>query len=270
MRRPDNQQADSEGATPRWAWPADDQATVDITRYSITSYRGKGLSAWVGAARLVGGTWEDWQKRRSAPIEYLLKVTGDAVSERLYYRLARALDLPQQHVFWATNPARADLIAVAIRFEGEAFFPRRINAQANTVTYRRQVIPIANAPDFWRHGVLHTYCGTGDIHQAMVRGKTLFGIDAADCSFLAPLRSGTWRHYLAHYRSNQPAGIPVILEMMRRIASHPDLPDLIERELAAAPGPVFTLPLREVARYSSNVRLMHQDLVETLAGEDAP
>jgi hypothetical protein len=165
---------------------------VDITRYYILRYPKKGLGAWVGAARLVGDSRAEWQKRRMVPIQYVIKVADEAVSERLYYRLARTLALPQQHVFCAVNPLRAGLIAAAIQFEHEAFFPRRIDVRANTVIYRRKAYPCANAADFWRHGVLHHYCGTGDIHQAMVKGSVLFGIDAADCLFGAPLFQDYW------------------------------------------------------------------------------
>lgn len=259
MTRPSDQQANAQGAAPLWTWPPDDQIPVDITRYYITRYPHKGLSAWIGAARLVGDTWEEWQKRRAAPIQYLLKVADEAVSERLYYRLARTLDLPQQHVFWAVNPLRAGLIGVAIQFEREAFFPGDIDVRANTVTYRRKTSPVANAADFWRHGVLHSYCGTGDIHQAMVKGKVLFGIDAADCMFRAPLFEGYWRDYLAHYRQHEPARVPVILAMMGRIAGHPELPDLIEQELVEAPGPVFDIPFRRLPGHST---------IETLVGYD--
>jgi hypothetical protein len=108
---------------------------------------------------------------------------------------------------------------------------------------------------------------TGDIHQAMVKGRALFGIDAADCMFHAPVFTGFWRDYLVQYRSHEPESLPIILEMMRRIASHPELPDLIDQELEEAPCPVFDIPYREVARYGSDVRLMHQDLMDALERE---
>jgi len=262
-----HQQPDHQDASSLWTWPQDDQTPVDITQYYITRYPQKGLSAWIGAARLVGDTYEEWQRRRTAPIQYLLKVADEAVSERLYYRLARVLDLPQQIVRWAINSQRKGLIAVAIRFEREAFFPRQIDVLANTVTYRRKTYPCANAADFWRHEVLHHYCGTGDIHQAMVKGDVLFGIDAADCMFRAPLFQDYWLDYLAQYRMQEPERLPIILDMMQCIASHPELPDLIKRELVEAPGPVFDIPYRELARYSTNLRRMHQDLMDALERE---
>src|SRR5581483_7580038 len=110
-----------------WTWPVDDQTPVDITSYYVSKYSKGGLSYWVGAARSIGSTAQDWEQRRKAPIAYLLKVGSDAIHERLYYRIARALDLPQQHVFWAVTPPYTDLVAAAIQFEPEAFFPKSID-----------------------------------------------------------------------------------------------------------------------------------------------
>jgi len=56
-----------------WSWPLDDQTPVDITPYYVSKYRKSGLSYWVGAARRIGPTMEDWEQRRKAPIQYLLK-----------------------------------------------------------------------------------------------------------------------------------------------------------------------------------------------------
>lgn len=247
-----------------WTWPVDDQTPVDITPYYVSSYAKRGLSAWVGAARLVGSTIEEWEKRRKAPIVYLLKVAGDAIHERLYYVLARVLNLPQQHVFWAVTPPHSDLIGVAIRFEQEAFFPRRIDVLEKTVMYRRKTYHIPNAEDFWRHEVLHTYCGTGDIHQVMIKGNVLFGIDAADCHFHAPFGKNYWPHYLEHYQTHDSARIPVILDMMQRIVHHLELPDLVEQELLNAPGPVLDVPFLATGGYSDALRAMHDHLSETL------
>lgn len=250
--------------TSRWTWPLDDRAPVDITNYYVSKYSKGGLSYWVGAARLVGDTDEAWKNRRKAPIHYLLKVASDAIHERLYYVLARTLDLPQQHVFWAVNPLHDDLIGVAIRFEEEAFFPSAIDSLTKTVTYRRKVYSVPNADDFLRHGVLHSYCGTGDIHQAMVKGNVLFGIDAADCMFHAPFGKDYWLDYLERYRMKSPEAFPIIRSMMERIANHPELPDLIEQELLDAPGAVFDIPFHDPHLYSDNLREMHRCLIKAL------
>lgn len=162
---------------PFWSWPVDDQTPVDITPYYVTKHVKSGLSYWVGAARRVGPTAQEWEQRRKAPIIYLLKVGSDAIHERLYYVLARTLNLPQQHVFWAITPPHNDLIAVAIQFEQDAFYPKRIDIPTKTAWYRRKSLAVSNAENFWRHDVLHYYCGTGDIHQAMIKGNVLFGID---------------------------------------------------------------------------------------------
>jgi hypothetical protein len=224
-----------------------------------------GWSYWVGAARRIGPTAQDWEQRRKAPITYLLKVGNDAIHERLYYVLARVLNLPQQHMFWVIKPPSTDLVAVAIQFEREAFFPKRIDVSTKTVTYRRKNYVVPNAEDYWRHEVLHYYCGTGDIHQVMVKGNVLFGIDAADCSFHHPISQNYWENLLEDYQTHDPARLPVFREMMQRIADHPELPDLVEQELANAPGPV----LEHLARvghsgYGDNLREVHACLVQAL------
>jgi hypothetical protein len=256
-------QLDTQGSS-NWTWPDDDRTPVDITPYYISRYTKKGLSAWIGAARLVGDTGEEWERRRKAPIEYLIKVASDAIHERLYYILARTLNLPQQHVFWAVTPPHEDLVAVAIRFEKEAFFPRSIDTLAQTVKYRRKTYDVPNTADFWRHEVLHRYCGTGDIHQAMVKGNVLFGIDAADCMFHSPFVRDYWLRYLEHYRTDDPARFPIIRDMLNRIASHTELPDLIEQELLDAPGPVLKVPYLNTDLYSTDLRKMHNSLIDAL------
>ncbi|GHO66854.1 hypothetical protein KSC_057460 [Ktedonobacter sp. SOSP1-52] len=249
-----------------WNWPVDVQTPVDITQYYVCKHRKSGLSYWVGAARRIGQTAHDWEQRRKAPISYLLKVGSDAIHERLYYVLARALNLPQQHVFWAVTPPHRDLVAVAIQFERDAFFPKRIDVTNKTVLYRRKRYAIINAEDFWRHEVLHYYCGTGDIHQAMVKGKVLFGIDAADCRFYTPFLEDRWQRFLEHHQKHNPAGLPVLREMMHRIVEHPEVPDLVEHELANAPGPVLEhLARLDHGQYGENLRAMHASLVQALS-----
>jgi len=249
---------------PAWNWPLDDRAPVDITPYYVSKYSKGGLSYWVGAARSIGPTAQDWEQRRKAPIVYLLKVGSDAIHERLYYRIARTLDLPQQHVFWAVTPPHTDLVAAAIQFEPEAFFPKKIDVSTKTVLYRRRTYFVPNAEDFWRHDVLHYYCGSGDIHQAMVKGNMLFGIDAADCAFRAPFLENYWQHYLDHYQAQDPARLPVIYEMMQRIAHHSELPELVEQELREAPGPVLEHLAHQHSLSDENMRVMHNELLGTL------
>ena len=256
-----------EGPSPEqtlWSWPLNDETPVDITPYYVSKYPKGGLSYWVGAARYIGPTIQDWEQRRKAPIIYLLKVGSDAIHERLYYMLARTLNLPQQHVFWAVKPPHTDLIAVAIQYEQEAFYPKSIDILSKTVLYRRKSSSVLNAEDYWRHEVLHYYCGTGDIHQVMVKGNVLFGIDAADCGFRTPFLDNHWQHYLDHYQTHDPARLPVIYEMMQRITRHPELPERIEQELAYAPGPVLKSLARDYSKYGDNIRAMHNELLHTL------
>jgi hypothetical protein len=253
-----------------WSWPLDDQTPVDITPYYVSKYSKGGLSYWVGAARRVGPAVQEWEQRRKAPISYLLKVGEDAIHERLYYRVARALNLPQQHVFWAITPPHRDLVAAAIQFEQTAFFPKRIDMATQTVVYRRKTYVIANAEDYRRHEILHHYCGTGDIHQVMVKGNVLFGIDAADCHFHAPFSENHWQWVLEHYQTHHPSSLPVVREMMQRIAGHPELPDLVEQELINAPGPVLE-HLAQLGRpsYGDSLRKMHASLVQALPAADS-
>jgi hypothetical protein len=84
-----------------------------------------GLSYWVGAARKIGPTTEDWERRRTAPIVYLLKVGSDAVHERLYYVLACVLNLPPTTRLLGSHSPHHDLIAAAIQFEQGAFYPKK-------------------------------------------------------------------------------------------------------------------------------------------------
>lgn len=249
---------------PLWVWPDDDQTPIDITPYYVTKHTKGGLSYWVGAARRIGPTAQDWKQRRKVPIVYLLKVGSDAIHERLYYVLARALNLPQQHVFWAITPPHNDLIAVAIKFEQDAFYPKKIDIPTKTAWYRRKPYAVSNAEDFWRHDVLHYYCGTGDIHQVMIKEEVLFGIDAADCSFHAPFLQNYWQHYLDHYQAHDPECLPIVYEMMQRIADHPELPDLIEQEIVHAPEPVLSYLIRSHQTYPENIHAMHQELLRTL------
>ena len=44
--------SDPQGAT-NWTWPLDDGRPVDITPYYVSRYPKAGLSAWIGAARLL-------------------------------------------------------------------------------------------------------------------------------------------------------------------------------------------------------------------------
>lgn len=121
------------------------------------------------------------------------------------------------------------------------------------VTYRRKAYHVPNTADLWRHEVLHRYCGTGDIHQAMFKEDVLFGIDAADCMFHAPFVERYWPRYLADYRTHEPEDLPVILDMMQRIASHPELPD-----------PALKISYLDTSLYGRNLQNMHTNLTDAL------
>lgn len=244
-----------------WGWPDDDLVPVDLSTYDLSYYSKQGLSQVKAARRLPEDTPEYWKKRKEFPILYLVKSIKHALAERLYYRLARTLNLPQQHVFWGVFPTCPDLIAVAIRFEPNAFFPSAVDPLAGTVTYRRRIIPVENALDKLRHRVLHSFCGSADGNQVMVNGKLLFGIDAADCTPSAHDAS-FWRWFLEYYQTENPAYVPTLLGMMRTIAEHPELPDLVEQELLTAPYP--TLRTEVFTHYSERLRTTYAGLVEAL------
>jgi hypothetical protein len=98
----------------------------------------------------------------------------------------------------------------------------------------------------------------------MIKEQVLFGIDAADCSFHTPLLHNCWQQFLDHYQTHDPTCVPVLLEIMQRIAHHPELPDLIEREIVQAPGPVLQNPIHDYQSYSDNTRAIHDELLRTL------
>jgi hypothetical protein len=52
--------------------------------------------------------------------------------------------------------------------------------------------------------------------------------------------------------------------MMQRIASHPELPDLVEQEVLAAPGPLLEVPYLDTGLYGSGLRTMHSHLTDAL------
>lgn len=243
-----------------WDWPADDTVSVDLSAYYILTYpKKRGL---IRTARLVDKTSEEWENPKRVPISYLVKFGQSAIAERLYYRLARTLNVPQQHVFWGMFPGHDNFIASAIRFETEAFLPRGIDPIRGTVTYRRRIIPIANMCDYLRHQVLHRFCGAGDITQVMVRGEELFGIDAANCAFYAQDAS-SWLLFLEWHRIHHPKSVPVLLEMMHTIAARPDLPNLVAQEVAATSSIQYLADL--AATYGPSLHTTHDALVEALA-----
>jgi len=80
----------------------------------------------------------------------------------------------------------------------------------------------------------------------------------------APFLDNYWQHYLDHYLSHDPARLPIVYEMMQRIALHPELPERIEQELVHAPGPVLESLACDYSKYSENIRVMHNELLRTL------
>ena len=218
-----------------WTWPEDDGFIVNCKTYWISAFHRRGLSNELMAARRV----TDWERRRSAPISYLFKYGDGAVAERVYYRLARALDLPQQHVFWGLVAEGADRIGdtvVAIKFEREAVYPKSIRLETGEALYRGHRLPADNLMDSARHWVMHVFCHSRDgSNQVMVRGNTLFGIDAAECAFEA-LSAENWSEWLAKSVETKPDVVQaVIYPWLNRLATTDDLPALARDELLSAP-----------------------------------
>jgi hypothetical protein len=217
-----------------WTWPDDDHQVVSFDSYYLSSYSKQGLST-VKTARSMDDSSEAWRNRKRLPIQYLVKFGHHAVAERLYYRLARLFDLPQQHVYWGTRSGEPAVVAVAIQFEPAAFFPKAIDVGAGTVTYRRRTIPVPNATEYGYHRALHTFCGSHDGNQVMVKDGRIFGIDAADCRPSAA-NTDAWRYFLDWYAERQPDMVPSIIAMLKRIARRDDIPAIVEAELKTAPS----------------------------------
>ena len=248
-----------------WVWP-EHEPVIDLSLFYILTYPKQGLSR-IDAARLLGEGPEVWSNRKSAPIQYLLKYGQHGVAERIYYRLARALNLPHQSVFWAIHPDFPDLVAVAIKFEADAFRPKRIDPDASTVTYRRRVTPVLNGTDFYRHHVLQTFLGSGDHTQMMVKQNILFGIDAADCTPSSWRSEGFWQRFAEWFtdKSKSEQVAATVMEMMGSLARQADIPAWIEQELQAAPNAI----VRSMSsRYVDAVQTMQEALREFLEDED--
>ena len=120
-------------------------------------------------------------------------------------------------MYWAAKRTNDNVIASAIKFEKEAYYPRKIYQRKGAVLYKRKVIPVPNVWDFTRHRVLQSFCGSSDINQAMVKNNILFGIDAADCF---PYKHSVeyWHWYVNEFKTKFPWELPVVIETMRIIA----------------------------------------------------
>ena len=213
-----------------WEWFEDNSIVIDLTEYHLSAFRKQGMSI-VKAAR----DWADSADRRDGSIKYLVKFGRDAIAERLYYRAARYFNLPQQNVLWATfsELSNPDFIACAIQFEHNAFFPKRIIVQDGDVIYRNRRISIPNIIDFTRHGALHTYMGSVDVHQAMVMDGLLFGIDAADCK-IRTTSIKLWKRLLESNGDISPVNFSAFFEMLKTISAS-DIVDVLKNELRAYP-----------------------------------
>ena len=65
----------------------------------------------------------------------------------------------------------------------------------------------------------------------MVKANTLFGIDAADCKPTIYYDSAFWNLLIDQYSSELPGSSPGVLNMIRTIADHLDLPDVAAQEI---------------------------------------
>ncbi len=115
----------------------------------------------------------------------------------------------------------------AVKFEREAVYPKSIRLETGEALYRGRQLSVDNLTDFARHWVIHVFCYSSDgSNQVMVRGKTLFGIGAAECEIEA--RSAeNWSEWLAMSVETKPAAIqPALYPWINRLATANDLPAL--------------------------------------------
>ena len=258
-----------------WTWPTDDSRRVNIDEFTLRPYP-KAKNSRIDAAYRPGDHHRD-----SAPA-YLIKYGGQAVAERLYYRLARVFGLPQQWVFWANDGEVVDQwcrtiptlrrlaslpladrhlyspiplscqAAVAIQFELDARFAAALNEDRSTVVCDdgQRATP-ANALDSIRHNALHIFCGSGDSSQTMLRQDTLFGIDAANC--LTQHRAASyWLGMLSEKARSRPI-YPTFREMLKTIVQCATLAETASQELAEAPFPEVQQlagPIGGIVRYN--------------------
>ncbi len=125
-----------------WPWPADDPI-VSLDPLVWVEWRRRGDSQkWLAYD---ADTW-DTMGRAATPV-WLIKAGADAVAERLTYLIARAIDLPCQHVFWG---ALDDIPIAAIRFIPHACSMRRLHHRPDGTSYvvvQRQRIIVRNERD---------------------------------------------------------------------------------------------------------------------------
>jgi hypothetical protein len=229
-----------------WSWPLLDQP-VDVSALILREWTHEGDSPIIAARP---------RKQRGAPVPpptYLLKVGRDAIGERLYSLAARHFDLPSAVVSWTTA---AEVHEAAIRFEPDAWRPRRIDPEQGTATTNDQQVTLRNPLDYYRHLALSDLLGEYDGAEFMVWQETLFRIDAATTGwslFAAYLRllrhaadedstetpephSSLTLFTLDHLRTNAPTGAQVYLDMVARIVAWHDLPTVLATELRTCPA----------------------------------
>lgn len=194
---------------------------------------------------------------------YLLKQGADAIAERVYSLMARALDLPSAVVFWADYE---DTPLAAIRYEQGAIRPDHLDATRGVAVPDKQrpneTVPFHNAADYFRHLALSAFADEGDGEEYLLTGDTLIRIDAAAC-FSTPLNAGkfasigvpqgvTQEHYqhgppvwleprMVTYaqwiaRDESESCLVLYVETLQQLAACDDLAERVAADLRTAPA----------------------------------
>lgn len=233
-----------------WKWPTLDQP-VELSGYVLREWKHPGDSPMLSARP---------RKKRGAraPLpDWLIKGGRDAVGERLYSLAACHFHLPSAVVFWTIQP---DEPLAAIRFEPDAWRPRRIDPERGLAFAEGEGTPLDNPQDYYCHLALSDLLGEYDGAEFMVRGGTLFRIDAASTGwtyvaealtqFLHPEETETERPlFLASaFRATveglqraSPPGCQVYLDACAQIAAWAELPEQLAADVRTCPAAASSL-----------------------------
>jgi hypothetical protein len=179
---------------------------------------------------------------------YLLKRGKDAINERIASWLAERYDLPHQVVRWTRENQYPE---VAIRFEGAAYRPEKIDPPAGTATINGTVAPLHNLADYYRHKVA-AFLEEEDGEEFMLRDGFLFRIDAAatcegahlrwiECVTDVPFQwtntTGTmlFRDWAKQLHQQEPGGYTPFISMVQTLAQDASLMHDVPQAFQASP-----------------------------------
>lgn len=229
-----------------WSWSLIDQP-VDVSSLILREWKHAGDSPIIAARP---------RKPRGGPLPpptFLLKAGRDAIGERLYSLAAYHFHLPSAVVAWTT---RSDVPEAAIRFEPDAWRPRRIAPEQEVATTEERAVTLRNSLDYFRHLALSSLLGEYDGAEFMVWQQLLFRIDAAATGWtlfsfylsrmhpsalrgnaepqedLSPLMRTT----IDHLREETPPGYQAYLGMVAEIGAWDELPVHLANDLRTCPA----------------------------------